>query len=260
MRRRASLGRKASKMRAESLSSHALARWLSKYGLASRAEARGIVEEGRVAVNGRLVRDPEFPCHPERQRILVDGKPLEERNKVYLVLHKPVGYITTARDPERRPTVYDLLPQGTPRVQAAGRLDADSSGLLVFTNDTDFASRITEAGGRVEKEYVVRVKGRLGAEEVEPFEKGISLDGRTTLPALCRILERDQRTTLVRVVLREGRNRQVRKMFEALGHPVLSLQRVRIGAIRLGRLPEGRTRSLTRGERERTLCAAAGLG
>jgi 23S rRNA pseudouridine2605 synthase len=253
IRGRANLGRKPTKKRAESLSPHALARWLSKYGRASRSEARRIVTEGRVTVNGRVVRDPEFPCHPERQRILVDGKPLEERNKVYLVLHKPVGYITTARDPEGRPTAYELLPRGAPRVQAAGRLDADSSGLLVFTNDTEFASRITEAGGRVEKEYVVRVKGRLGLEEVEPLEKGMSLEGRRTLPARCRILERDERTTLVRVVLREGRNRQVRRMFEALGYPVLSLQRVRIGAIRLGSLPEGKTRALSRSERDKTI-------
>jgi pseudouridine synthase len=245
---------RGAKKRAESLTSHALARWLSKCGLASRSEARTIVTEGRVAVSGRVVRDPEFPCHPERQRILVDGEPLRQaRKKTYLALHKPVGYITTARDPEGRPTAYELLPPGTPRVQAAGRLDGDSSGLLVFTNDTDFASRITEGGGRVEKEYVVRVSGRFGAEEVAPFEKGIYLDGRTTLPARCRILERDERTTLVRVVLREGRNRQVRRMFEALGHPVLSLQRVRIGAIRLGSLPEGKTRPLSRGEREKTI-------
>jgi pseudouridine synthase len=245
IRRRTNLDGKTSKKRP-----HALARWLSKCGLASRSEAKTMVEEGRVTVNGRVLRDPEFPCHPGRERVFVDGKALEERNKVYLVLHKPVGYITTSRDPEGRPTAHELLPPGTPRVQAAGRLDADSSGLLVFTNDTVFASHLTESG-RVEKEYLVRVQGRLDEEEARRFQKGILLDGRMTLPARCRVLEREGSTTLLRVVLREGRNRQVRRMFRALGHPVLSLHRVRVGAIRLEDLPEGRTRSLTRAERER---------
>jgi 23S rRNA pseudouridine2605 synthase len=210
-----------------------------------------MVKAGRVEVGGRVVRDPEHPCHPERNRILVDGKPLRAERKIYIVLHKPVGCVTTARDPEGRPTAYDLLPAGTPRVQAAGRLDADTSGLLVFTNDTDLASRITEAGGAVEKEYVVTVRGTLGPEDASRFEKGVPLDGRKTRPARCEILERGEETTTAKVVLREGRNRQIRRMFELLGHPVVLLHRVRVGAIRLGGLEAGRTRPLTRGELER---------
>jgi 23S rRNA pseudouridine2605 synthase len=215
-----------------------------------------MVTSGRVSVQGRVVRDPELPCHPARQRIVVDGKPLREPRKVYLILHKPIGYVTTARDPQGRPTVYDLLPPGTPRVQAAGRLDADSSGVLVFTNDTEFAALITEAGGGVEKQYLVTVRGRVSDEEVSNFERGILLDGRRTRPARCDILAREERTTRLRVVLREGRNRQIRRMFDILGYPVLSLHRERVGAIRVGDLESGRTRSLTRAERERTLSRA----
>lgn len=232
---------------------HALARWLSKQGAASRSEARMMVKAGRVSVNDRVVRDPEFPCHPARQKILVDGEPLRALRKIYLVLHKPAGCITTARDPEGRPTAYDLLPAGTPRVQAAGRLDAESSGLLVFTNDTEFAALITEGGGRVEKEYLAVVQGALSPVEASRFEEGIPLDGRTTRPARCEILERKEGTTLVRVILREGRNRQVRRMFDLLDHPVLSLHRERVGTIRLAGLEAGRTRPMTRAEREQTM-------
>jgi 23S rRNA pseudouridine2605 synthase len=227
---------------------HALVRWLSKYAVASRSEARAIVKAGRVSVGGRVVRDPEFPCHPARQEISVDGKRLSAPEKVYLAVHKPVGYITTARDPERRPTVYDLLPAGAPRVQAAGRLDADSSGLLVFTNDTDLAASLTEGSGQVEKEYLVRVKGVVRDEDAARFEKGLVLEGRRTRPARCQVLARENETTQLRIVLREGRNRQIRKMLDHLGYPVTSLHRSRIGAIRLGHLPPGKSRSLTRAE------------
>jgi 23S rRNA pseudouridine2605 synthase len=212
-----------------------------------------MVKAGRVSVNDRVTRDPELVCHPARQRILVDGEPLRIPPWVYLALHKPVGCITTARDPQGRPTAYDLLPAGTPRLQAAGRLDADSSGLLVFTNDTDFASLITEAGGRVEKEYLVSVCGSLGAEDALRFEKGIRIEGRMSRPARCEILEREEGATIARVILREGRNRQVRKMFDLLGYPVTKLHRERIGAIRLGDLEVGTTRPLTRAEREGTM-------
>jgi pseudouridine synthase len=228
---------------------HGLARWLSKYAVSTRSEARAIVKEGRVSVDGRVVENPEFPCHPRQQRILVDGVPLRKPRPAYLLLHKPAGYVTTARDPMGRPTVYDLLPAGTPRVQAAGRLDAESTGLLVFTNDTDFAALVTESGGRIEKEYRVKVRGLVSTETASRFEKGLLLDGRRTRAARCEIIERQDGATLLRVVLREGRNRQIRRMFELLGHPVESLHRERVGPILLRDLPPGRTRALTYSER-----------
>jgi 23S rRNA pseudouridine2605 synthase len=225
---------------------HGLARWLSKYGLASRAEARRWVLEGRVSLNGKLARDPDRPCHPGRDAIRVDGRPLRPAAKVYLALHKPVGYITTSRDPAGRPTAYDLLPPDRPLLHAVGRLDADTSGLLLFTNDTDFAARVTEAGGPVEKVYRARLRGRVSEEDRSRFESGSWLDGRPTLPARCQILAGDSGSTRVEISLGEGRNRQIRRMWEKLGHPVLELERIRIGPVRLSSLPAGRTRPLTR--------------
>ena len=226
---------------------HGLARWLSKYGLASRSEATRWVLAGRVSVNGKVSWDPERPCHPARDRIRVDGEALRVAPKVYLALNKPVGFITTSRDPEGRPTVHDLLPKLPVLVHAVGRLDADTSGLLLFTNDTDFAARVSE-GSSVEKVYRALLHRRVLPAAAARFESGIALDGRRTRPALCRILDADESGTRVELTLREGRNRQIRRMWKILDHPVLELERIRIGPIRLGSLPEGKTRALTDAE------------
>jgi 23S rRNA pseudouridine2605 synthase len=215
----------------------------------SRSEAERSVAAGRVTLDGQVVRDPERPCHPDRNRIAVDGRPLRAARKLYFALNKPAGHITTASDPQGRPTAYDLLPPGAEGVQAVGRLDADTEGLLLFTNDTEFAARITGGDHGVEKEYEAVVEGRLGRASVRRFEEGIELDGSLTRPALVDVLEEGEGFTRVRVVITEGRNRQVRRMWEALGHPVRSLRRTRIGPILLGGLPSGRTRRLREDER-----------
>jgi 23S rRNA pseudouridine2605 synthase len=233
---------------------HGLARWISKYGLMSRTAAERLVLSGRVTVNGRKATDPDRPSHPGLDRILVDGRPLRPARAVYLALHKPRGTITTARDPQGRPTVYQLLPPGAERAQAVGRLDADSSGLLLFTNDTELAARITNSSSGIEKVYRARLQGRLRTEDGRRFEEGVELDGRATRRARCRLLSTDAGTSEVEVVLTEGRNRQVRRMWDALGYPVLSLLRTRIGPVELGRLPPGRTRPLS--EMERRLLGA----
>ncbi len=230
---------------------HGLARWISKFGVLSRTEAERCVRAGRVLLNGKKMLDPDRPCHPGRDAIRLDGAPLRPAKKVYLALHKPAGYITTARDPEGRPTVYDLLPRDAARAQAVGRLDADTSGLLLFTNDTSFAARVTDGAGGVEKVYAARVAGKVSSETARRLETGIPLDGKPTQPARCRVLAVDEKSTQVEVTITEGRNRQVRRMWEALGHPVIELQRIRIGPIELGGLPEGRTRPLTEYERVR---------
>jgi pseudouridine synthase len=199
----------------------------------SRSEAERSVAAGRVSVNGKVTTNPDRPCHPERDKITVDGKPLRPAR----------------RDPGDRPTVHDLLPPGTARVQAVGRLDLDTSGLLLFTNDSEFAARITDRKGGVEKVYVVRVRGRPSRAALRRFETGIDLDGKPTLPARLTVLESDERSTLVEVTITEGRNRQVRRMWDSLGHPVLDLHRTRIGPISLGDLPPGRTRAISEFER-----------
>jgi pseudouridine synthase len=215
----------------------------------SRSEAERCVLAGRASVNGRKALDPSQPCNPERDRILVDGRPLKARRKVYLAMNKPAGTITTARDPEGRPTAYDLLPSREENLQAVGRLDADTSGLLLFTNDTVFAARITGSSSGVETVYEARISGGLDPRHARAFESGILLDGQLTLPARVRILEKDETSTRVEITLTEGRNRQIRRMWEALGHEVLDLERKRIGPIFLGDLRPGEIRAVTEFER-----------
>jgi len=214
----------------------------------SRSDAERAVLAGRVSLDEKVVRDPERACHPDQHRITVDGRPLKPVRKVYLVQNKPRGRITTAADPQGRPTVYDLLPPGVGNVQAVGRLDADTTGLIIFTNDTEFAARITEAG-EVPKVYRAVLKGRIGPEEAHRFETGVILDGKPTLPARCTIIEAGEESTRVEVEITEGRNRQVRRMWDIIGHPVLRLERVRIGPVEIGSLEPGRMRPLTEFER-----------
>ena len=231
------------------LKPHGVARWISKFGILSRAEAERRVESGRVLLNGRVVRDPDRACHPEVDLILLDGKPLRAVRKIYLALHKPTGYITTANDPEDRPTVYELLPQNAGKVEAVGRLDADTSGLLLFTNDTSFAARVTDSAGHVEKVYEARLKGSLRPEDARRFETGVVLDGKPTRRARCKVLEQHGGSTRVELVLTEGRNRQIRRMWDQIGYDVIELKRTRIGSISLGDLPPGRARRLSEFER-----------
>jgi|SoiMethySBSTD1v2_1073268.scaffolds.fasta_scaffold37865_3 23S rRNA pseudouridine2605 synthase len=215
----------------------------------SRTDAEKCVRAGRVRLNGAVMLDPERPASPERDQILLDGKPLRPARKLYIALHKPVGCITTAHDPEGRRTAYDLLPEHAGNLQAVGRLDADSSGLLLFTNDPEFAARITDAAGKVEKVYEARVKGRVEARDARKFEIGVVLDGKPTLPAKCRVIEAGDHSSRVEVIIREGRNRQVRRMWDALGFHVIELHRTRIGPISLGGLPTGHTRVVREFER-----------
>ena len=231
------------------LKRHGLARWLSKFGLMSRTEAEQCVLQGRVALNGKITKDPERAAHPELDRILLDGRPLKPARRIYLAMNKPEGYITTSQDPAGRRTAYELLPPNAARTQAVGRLDADTSGLLIFTNDTEFAARITDGKGDVEKVYVARLRGRLDPRDRLRFERGVELDGQMTRAARCNLLESGEESTCVELTILEGRNRQIRRMWEILGYAVLELQRVRVGPISLGNLPVGRTRPISEYER-----------
>jgi 23S rRNA pseudouridine2605 synthase len=228
---------------------HGVARWISKFGLMSRTEAERCVAAGRVALNGKQVLDPERACHPDRDRILVDGHPLKPARRIYIAMNKPTGYITTASDPHGRRTVHELLPPGTGPVQAVGRLDSDTSGLLLFTNDTELAARITDGHRGVEKVYEARLQGRVDEKDRRRFERGVELDGKMTLPARCKILESGDDSTRVELTITEGRNRQIRRMWDIIGRPVLELKRTRIGPISLGGLPLGRTRPVSEFER-----------
>ena len=225
-----------------------LERVLSKAGIGSRVDARALVSAGRVTVNGRVVRDPDHWLDMERDRVQFDGKPLQARERVYLLLHKPTGYLTTYRDPQGRPTVYDLIADVGTFVSPVGRLDLDSSGLLLMTNDNQFAERVTNPDSHVPKTYLVEASLPLTDEQLQQLRDGIELADGPTRPAdVARVGEADTDTHF-EITLTEGRNRQVRRMVEALGANVLTLVRVRIGSIAIGTLPIGTWRLLSAAE------------
>ena len=234
-----------------------LERVLSKSGLGSRSEARKWIGAGRVRVNGRVEGDPNRWIDIERDEVLVDGQPLRKAAPVYLLLHKPTGYLTTYRDPEGRPTIYHLLPDRDRYLFPVGRLDMDTSGLLILTNDTGFAERMTNPEYHVPKTYLVKASKHLTEEQLDQLRTGIELRDGVTRPAVATRLRDPGGKTVFQITLTEGRNRQVRRMVEALEAKVLSLKRVAIGDVRLGDLEEGLTRELT-AEELQALGVAAG--
>jgi pseudouridine synthase len=253
-----------------------LDRVLSRAGLGSRTEARRWIAEGRVAVNGRKAVSPDAWVDPERDRVTFDGKPLRAARKLYLLLYKPKGYLTTYKDPEGRATIYDLLeartgparpsqPSGTREASAepgsvvrassskdvrewvfpAGRLDQDSSGLLLITNDTAFGDYVTDPESHVPKTYLVKASELLSDEQLQRLRDGVQLSDGPTRPAEVRRVRDSARFTFFEITLTEGRNRQVRRMVEALGAKVLKLVRTHIGGIGIGALEIGKYRALT---------------
>ena len=222
-----------------------LERVLSKAGLGSRVEARSWIQAGRVTVNGRVTRDPDVWVDMGHDRVRVDSQPLKERERVYLLLHKPTGYLTTYRDSKGRPTVYDLIVDAGTFLSPVGRLDLDTSGLLLMTNDNQFKERVTNPRSHVPKTYLVTASARLTDEQLQQLRDGIELsDGPTRPAAVARVRELADHTEF-EITLTEGRNRQVRRMVEALGAEVKALTRVKIGSICVGDLPAGAWRLLT---------------
>ena len=234
-----------------------LDRVLSRAGMCSRTEAQAAIRAGRVTVNGRTVRDPETWLDAAADRVTFDGAPLRARGKEVWALHKPTGYVTTARDEHGRDTVYALLPDGATWLAPVGRLDADSSGLLLFTNDSDLAHAISAPASKLPKTYVVRCKGDVSDDAIAALRAGVELHDGITLPARVERVDADDRSTRLRIVLHEGRNRQIRRMISAIGSRVHTLHRVAIGPIELGEQPEGACRRLDPREVQ-TLRAAVG--
>ena len=222
-----------------------LDRLLSRAGLCSRSQAQVAIRAGRVQVNGRVVHDPDSWADLVHDRVLVDGAPLRARGKEVWALHKPVGYVTTAADEQDRDTVYALLPSDAVWLGPVGRLDQDSSGLLLFTNDSDLANAITAPASKLPKTYEVRCKGPLRDEQIERLRHGVELPDGPTLPCTIERLDDDDRSTRLRIVLTEGRNRQIRRMVQAVGSRVHTLHRTRVGPLALGDMPEGACRRLT---------------
>src|SRR5687767_14955291 len=219
-----------------------LQKLLSQAGIASRRAAEKLIAEGRVSVNGTTVREMGTKADPSVDDIRVDGRRIKRPERLrYILLNKPAGYVTTRSDPQRRPTVIDLLRGVRDYVYPVGRLDFDSEGLLILTNDGDLAAKLTHPRHGVARVYEARVLGVPDDHDLDRLQKGVAIDGQKTGPAEVKALGPGH----LRVTVREGRNRQVRKMCDAIGHPVTSLRRVAIGPIQDSRLKIGHWRELS---------------
>jgi 23S rRNA pseudouridine2605 synthase len=222
-----------------------LERVFSKSGAASRTDARSWIGAGRVRVNGRVVQNPDHWVDLDHDRVTLDGKPLRAAEKLYLLLYKPKGYLTTYRDPEGRPTVYDLMSDAGAWLSPVGRLDLDTSGLLLMTNDNDFAERVTNPEHKVPKTYQVKASTLLSEEQLDRLRQGVELSDGPTRRAEVKRLRDSAKYTFLEMTISEGRNRQVRRMLEAVDSKVLKLVRTAIGPIRIGDLAIGKWRKLT---------------
>jgi 23S rRNA pseudouridine2605 synthase len=234
---------------------------LAGAGLASRRTCETIIAAGRVTVNGSVVTEMGTRVDPEKDEICVDGEPIAAaggQKPVYIMLNKPVGYVCTVSDPHASKTVLDLLEQVEERVYPVGRLDADSSGLLLLTNDGDFANRLTHPRYHVPKTYRVRVRGFLDRACAITLTEGIDLPDGKTAPADLRFVEYDPATqcTIIDITLYEGRNRQVRRMMDFVGHPVRELTRISFGSLQLKGLNVGTWRKLKPDEVDALLAIA----
>ena len=225
-----------------------LEKYIATAGIASRRTVKKSIRAGFVTVNGEPIFIPGHPINVETDAVEFDGKrvePLTER--IYLMLNKPAGYVTTRRDERNRPTVMNLVADLPDSIYPVGRLDLETEGLLLFTNDGDFAYRLLHPSHEIEKTYLAWVKGVPKNDAVQQLRQGVTIPSGTTAPAKVKRLKtsRDDASTKFEVVIHEGKKRQVRLMFKAVGHPVIRLKRIRIGNLELDNLPQGQYRFLT---------------
>ena len=228
---------------------HGIARSLSKLGVASRSIAAGWVSDGRIAVNGRVVRDPEFPVVADRDQLTLDGQPLVAAKKRYLMLNKPRGLVTTTTDEKGRDTVYRCFDgAGLSWLAPVGRLDKASEGLLLFSNDPAWAARLTDPATGPDKTYHVQISAQADAELLQRLVTGIDQDGERLAAKSARLIRSGEKNSWLEIVLDEGRNRHIRRLLEAHGIGVLRLIRTAIGPLQLGTLAKGQWRWLEQHE------------
>jgi 23S rRNA pseudouridine2605 synthase len=228
-----------------------LERVLSKAGIGSRTDARRWIHAGRVKVNGKVTQNPDQWIDMERDAVRFDDRPLAARERLYVLLYKPTGYLTTYKDPDGRPTVYDLVANVGTFLSPVGRLDLDTSGLLVMTNDNQLAERVTNPESHIPKTYLVKASTLLSDAQLQQLRDGVELSDGPTRPAAVERVRDSAKYTHFEITLTEGRNRQVRRMVEAIGATVLKLVRVKIGPIAIGTLRIGTWRMLTQAEVQR---------
>ena len=223
-----------------------LEKFLSESGIASRRDAKQYITAGRVSVNSEKVLIPGTHIAPQQDEITFDGKPIRGKPKqIYLMLNKPAGYVTTVRDERGRPTVMALVPDISERIYPVGRLDLDTEGLLLMTNDGDFAHRILHPSHEIQKTYIAWVEGQPNRREIQRMREGIEIEEGVVTSAKVDQTERREGQTQFKVVIHEGKKRQIRRMFHAIDHDVLHLKRIGIGSLSLGRLSIGKYRLLT---------------
>ena len=226
-------------------------KYIASCGVASRRKAEEIILDRRVKVNGEIVSELSFNIDENKDIVEIDGKVIRlSENHVYIVLNKPEGYITTVKDQFDRESVLDLVTDIKERVYPIGRLDYETSGLLLLTNDGDLTYKLTHPKHEVDKTYVARVKGKLTKEEIERFKTGLKIEDYTTAPAKLKVIKYDEQrdSSLLEIKIHEGKNRQVRKMCKAINHPVLRLRRSAMGKIKIGDCEIGKYRYLTEDE------------
>ncbi|MFR0822759.1 MAG: pseudouridine synthase [Clostridia bacterium] len=224
-----------------------LQKYIANQGITSRRKAEEAILEGKVQVNGKVINQLGFKIDPEKDEVYFDGKKIKKQEeKVYILLNKPIGYVTTVEDQFHRDTVMQLIKDCKTKVLPVGRLDMYTSGALLFSNDGDFIYHITHPKHEMTKTYTVTLKGIITTEEVEQLRKGVTIEEYTTRPAKVKILKTDEEKQISRleIVIHEGKNRQVRKMCEAVGRKVLALHRSKVGTIEVKDLPLGKWRYL----------------
>ena len=226
-----------------------LQKFLADAGIASRRASEKLILDGAVSVNGKTVTLLGTKVDPQHDRVSVDGRPIKAKRKLYIAINKPPGYICSRSDPSQRKAVHDLLPKEWATVlHSVGRLDFKSEGLIFYTNDGEFSLRLTHPRYGVRKKYMVTVKGEVTPEHIHTLQKGVYEAEEVLRAEHGRILKSNNSHSLVELTLSEGKNREVRRMFEVLGFEVERLQRVQIGPIKLGQLPRGKWRTLTEPE------------
>lgn len=224
-----------------------LQKYIANQGITSRRKAEEAILEGKVQVNGKVINQLGFKIDPEKDEVYFDGKKIKKQEeKVYILLNKPIGYVTTVEDQFHRDTVMQLIKDCKTKVLPVGRLDMYTSGALLFSNDGDFIYHITHPKHEMTKTYTVTLKGMITTEEVEQLRKGVTIEEYTTRPAKVKILKTDEEKQISRleIVIHEGKNRQIRKMCEAVGRKVLALHRSKVGTIEVKDLPLGKWRYL----------------
>ncbi len=235
-----------------------LAKYLAQAGVASRRKAEEFIDQGRIKVNGLIIREQGFIIDEGKDTVEFDDKIVLPENKVYLLLNKPSGYISSASDPWGRTTVLELVKDVQVRVYPVGRLDYDTRGVLLLSNDGEFTNRMIHPRYNITKIYRALIEGRIHAKQIKHLQDGVNLEDGLTAPATVRLIELGHNTSLIEMEIHEGRNRQVKRMCAAVGHPVIELERTAFAFLNLAGVKSGQYRHLSAGEVER-LCSLSGF-